>query len=457
MIVAFALALACASPPPALVVVVSLDTLRADRCGPWGGPPGLTPNLDRLATEGVVFTHAYATSNETRFSHASIFTGRWASELQPLDDGFHLPPGTPTLATILRAQGWRTAAFVAGGHVAREYGFDQGFEVFEDRWDYGSLMDTGRAAAAWLAAEDPTQPTLLFVHGYDVHPRYLKPTPFGYSRADVDHPGRARLAGRLPDGTAGIVADRLTLEQGTLELMTRGRRRFDDAAVRADPALAALALTDADVAHVRGLYDGAVGWVDAALGRFLADLDAQRRLDGALVVVLSDHGEALGERGVYHHRFALDDSTTHVPLIVRFPDGARGGTAVDAAVDLTAIVPTVLAHAGLGPPAGALGPDLAAWARGEVPATALAYAEGAERLLGVTDGPRRLVAEGLSPDNPWLVEGLRGLPADAPLYRGDPALREALVAWRARLPRASGAPAPAAVETSRRAGYWSSP
>ena len=453
-----------------LVVLVSIDTLRDDHVGRVVGEgaraASLTPNLDRLAREGVRFTHAYATANETRLSHASVFTGRYPSELSALD-AFTLPREVPTLPEALGAYGWQSAAFVAGGHLAGRYGIGRGFGTWKDDADWGSLQATVPDALAWLDTRDAARPTLLFVHGYDPHERALKPTPFGYAFADRDDGGRAAVAGRMHTGTAGIVDGVLTFEEGLLELTARTRPRFDATGLHADPELAPMALTAGDRAHLAGLYAGGVAWADAQFGRLMAGLDARGLLANATVVVFSDHGEGLGEQGVYHHRFHLSEETLHVPLLVRPPGGTPAGRTVEDVVDLTDLLPTVLGWAGATVPAGARGHDLgpAIDGSGRV-GRAHAHAEGALRSVSVASATGRLTLGGLSVDNPALVGLARTLPLDAPAWTptGDAAraeggaetLRAALLTWREGLPRAAAAPTRAVVEGTRAGGYWSS-
>jgi arylsulfatase A-like enzyme len=454
-----------ATDPAPLVVMVSLDTLRADRVGALRDGTPLTPSLDRLATEGIRFVHARANANETRPSHAVLFTGRPASTLAPLDT-FRLPPGTPTLAGALASHGWQTAAFVAGGHLARGAGLEQGFDSWNDTAEWGSLAQTGDAALGWLdRARDADRPAFLFVHGYDAHERYLKPSPFGYAFTDRDDPSRAARAGRMPGATAGIVGGLLTFEEGLLERETRIRPRLDATHLAAAPSLAALRWTDADRAHLSGLYDGGVAWADAQLGRFLAGLDARGLLDDATVIVLSDHGEALGEAGFVHHRFELDDAVLDVPLVVRLPGGAGAGRVVDDLVDLSDVTPTVLARAGIAPLAGADGHDLGPALAGTGPVgRTTSVAEGGVRQIAIASSTGALVLSGLSATNPRLPAVARALPLDAPAWtrtgsarEADTAdtLRQTLVAWRETHPAAAPPPEASVVRGTRAAGYWS--
>ena len=190
-----ALGIACAPAPPGgegrdpaappssarpSVVVVSLDTLRADRLGCYGDERGLTPNLDRFAAEALLFENAFSQSNNTVQSHASLFTSRYPSELCRLGPAYRLGAGSPpTLAEVLSAYGYQAGAFVAGGHLDPSFGLDAGFQEYAAPAQWGSLYHTWPLALKWLDRVDPARPTFLFLHGYDTHARYVKPTPFG--------------------------------------------------------------------------------------------------------------------------------------------------------------------------------------------------------------------------------------------------------------------------------------
>jgi arylsulfatase len=401
---------ACAAhPPPSLVVVVSLDTLRADRLGAYGSAAGLTPNLDRFAAEGVVFTRAWAQANETLYSHASLFTSRHASEVSALDGHFQYPAGRTSLAAAFRAAGWATAGFVAGGELSASFGLDDGFVTWDDGASFGSLCQTGPAAIRWLDARVRRQPILLFVHGYDTHDRYLKPPPLGYAEADPTYAGLGATIARKTGESSNVVGGRWSEGGARIEALSLLHPRFDRGAAIAETDPDAPTLTAEDVAHLRGVYDGAVGWADACFGLFMAGLG--RRLDEAVVVVLSDHGEELGEHGVFHHRYSLGDEVLAVPLIIRSPGNGAGR--VDGPVDLLDVAPTILELAGLPPLPGAEGVSLAGTLGGEAwEGREVSLAEGRLRLRSVRAGSARLTFEGFNAGDPTAEATLRQAPAD---------------------------------------------
>ncbi|MEB2344987.1 MAG: sulfatase-like hydrolase/transferase [Deltaproteobacteria bacterium] len=302
-------ALACtpdAPPPPAperplRVVLVSIDTLRADHVGAYGAGPGRTPALDALAATGVRFENAITPAPITLPSHTTLLTG-----LDPPEHGIHhnglfrLRDDVPTLAAHLREAGYATAAFVGSFVLAERFGLARGFDVYDDTFALGSPSHGGVAVAerpadqvvdaalAWLAAAPDR--SFLFVHLYDPHAEHQPPEPFA----------------------------------------TR---------------------------HRGNLYAGEIAFADAEVGRLL-DAVAARWPDGAtLVAVTSDHGESLGEHGEDSHSFTLYDATQRVPLLLRGP-GLPAGVTVAPVVRLADVAPTLLAALGASPLPGATGRPL---------------------------------------------------------------------------------------------------
>jgi len=460
-------------PPP--IILVSIDTLRADRLGAWGNPGGLTPSLDRFAAEAVVFERTYSQAGETLFSHASLFTSRYPSELGRLAYDFVAPEGDPTLAEVLGHYGYQSAAFVSGGHLAPGLGLERGFDLWRSLVDWGSLHETGPAALAWLDRRletDPAraeQPFLLFVHGYDPHHRYLKPPPFGYLYTDADYRGVGEEAAARLNGTAMIFDGWLHTPQRVAELLDFREPRLFGAPMKARLAEAVAGgepgskqLTARDVQHIRRIYDGAVSYADAWFGLFMAGLQRRGLLDEAVVVVLSDHGESLGERGLFNHRYSLSDEDLHVPLMVRLPGGEGGGRRVGEVVELTDLMPTLLEIAGAAPPAEIRGISLGGALAGGAHPRRAAFSEGAFRQVSARSLEARLTYEGVGADSPWLTGLLEVAPLDGAGFtaEGAPedaeALRSAMVVWQRSLVRGEGGGVvdPALRERLRERGYW---
>ena len=418
------LALGCASAPPEPtidnVLIVSFDTLRRDRLGAYGSVDGLTPNLDAFAEQAVVYERAVASANETLFSHASIFTGRYASDLGPVDYTFTLPQEVPTLAEVFGLYGYRTGAFVAGGHMDPAFGLDRGFGTYESVRDWGSLFHTVPPALEWL--DGSGKPFFLVVHGYDAHHRYLKPGV------------------ELPSGLAGEIAAR---HSGTARI-AGGRyhreARFEELfeGLRYTPVDGGELLSGGDLEALEGVYDGAVRYADAWFGELMAGLEARGRLDDTLIVVLSDHGEDLGEHGVFNHRPPLCEHVVDVPLMIRYPD--RRAERIGLTTSLTEVAPIVYGAAEVPPPAGLESGG------------GVAFAESAFRESLIVHGDKRLSWSGLSPSNPLI--GLL-MPSATEGWVGDPSLREGLVSWRlARTPPGGGEPDEERRKLLQEGGYW---
>ncbi len=436
----------CVQQRPNLVIV-SLDTLRADRLGAYGNMDGLSPNLDRFAGESWVFDQAFAQANETIYSHASLFTSRYPSELMALRGDFRIPDGTRTLAGALHGAGWETAGFVAGGHMAQEYGLSAGFTRWEDGASWGSLQETGAQAIHWLDTRKDEKPFFLLIHGYDTHERYLKPPPFGRSalpkgKPETGNHSAATASENLGEalgeqvGGASLVFDGHAFSSVDAALwLSSERSRFDRGAGLAEWDPAATALKPEDVAHLAGLYDGAVVWMDAQFGLLMAELEERGVLDESWVVVLSDHGEELGELGTFGHRAGLADANLHVPLLIR-PPGGGPGQRLDSLVALIDVAPTLLQVLGQVDLPGAEGRSLLPLMGGGAPWEARpVFSEGALRLLSARGPGARLTCEGLSSDNPHTSALIRTLPVDERTLRltGDAAetetLRAALADW----------------------------
>ncbi len=291
-------------PKRPVVLLVTLDTTRADYLGCYGAEfPGISPRIDALAQEGVLFTQAISQAAVTPVSHASILTGLWPynHELRAMHGQFHSPldSGKVTLAEILKEQGYDTGAFVSALPVTAYFGFDQGFDHFDANFgskqglaagvkdgmvNTGGLQrtagDTTDAALAWMQQRD--NPFFLWLHYFDVHDDHMKPPAEEF---------------------AGVV----------FSLDDRTRRRE--------------------------LYRLELTYMDRELGRVFDSLEAMKLWESAVVIVTSDHGEGLGDHDWWTHG-VLYQEQVRVPLIVKAP-GMNAGRRVDSTVRCLDIVPTV--------------------------------------------------------------------------------------------------------------------
>jgi choline-sulfatase len=283
------------TPPPSRtarhLLLVTIDTLRADRLGAYGNTTVSTPNLDRLAREGAMAVHA-AHVPITRPSHVSLFTGLYPAE-HGIRDNVSPPLGNsvPVLAELLQQRGFRTGAFVSSIVLSKQSGLGRGFAHYADRFDIGdddarflnTIQKRGDVtvgeATAWLA-ESGQERRFAFVHLYDPHDPYEPPEPY-----------TSRYAGRP--------------------------------------------------------YDGEVAWSDELVGRLDAALGAAGLRDDTLVVVTSDHGEGLDEHGEAVHGFFVYETTLQIPFIVRGP-GVVPGTKLSVLTRTIDVMPTALDLLGLG-------------------------------------------------------------------------------------------------------------
>ncbi|MFZ5479386.1 MAG: sulfatase [Myxococcota bacterium] len=433
-------------PPP--IVLVSMDTLRADRLGAYGNADGLTPNFDRFAEEAIVFEHAYSQATNTPLSHMSLFTSRYPSEVQ-FGRGFNTT--MPTIAQVLSVYGYQTAAFVGGGGMRPEMGLDRGFELYESAVDFASLWHTGPMALQWIDGLDRTKPWFVLVHGYDAHTPYIKPSPYGLAFVDRSHDGPGLNAigsstERAIDGR--LYADTQELEQlYQLELRPRSpesRARLLEMA-RAS-GVEPIELAEADLAQIRGAYDGGVAYGDAMFGVLMAQLESRKVLDEAIVVVIADHGEQLGEDGIFNHCCGTGDAEIRVPLMVRLPGGAQGGRRVSGVVELLDVTPTLLELAGAELPAGLAGKSftsaLLPQEEGAPPfeGKPVAFTQAGFHLVALSargQGDAHLTWWGIGADTPYVADVIEAARLDGPGFvRGEGTsdadaarLRTELVAW----------------------------
>ena len=313
-----------AAPPN--VVIVSIDTMRADRVGMAGADQrSLTPNLVAFAKGAHVFESAFSVSNETLFSHAALFTGQKPSahgELSYL--AFALDPQYPSLAQNLKTQGYVTEAVVAGGHLAPIFGLDKGFDRYNSLGSFGSFQATVPAAIDALGRlRQGESPFLLFVHGYDCHSPYPKPglmfrleSP-GYKGPMLALARQPLTYERIRWGTyfPNFQPEQLVSDDGVGFLSVSMFSALADHAKM--PHHPRQKLDGADVDFLKGSYNAAVRYADHFLGILLESI-AQVEGD-TVVIVLSDHGEDLMDHGFFNHRIGLFDENTQVVLMMAGP------------------------------------------------------------------------------------------------------------------------------------------
>lgn len=316
----------CSAPPPRLLLLISVDTLRADRIGAYGSERGLTPNIDALAQESRVFTAAYAPTTLTLPSVSGLMTGLYPQQIGIRNNESTLPDSVPTLAKAFRARGWRTEAVVSNWVLREDAGLAAGF----DRYDDSMLQleatrplperiaaDTTDAALEALArcTRDADMKCFLWVHYQDPHGPY---TPPEGRRARYLERERAALDGRRllsvlpgPFGVGGIPS----------------YQYFEG---------------EHEVAFYRAGYDAEIAYLDEEVGRLLAALPQRDLASRSVVVLTADHGEALGEGDYWFaHGEFLSEALVRVPLLIRVPNAPPSERS--DVVSLVDLYPTLLA------------------------------------------------------------------------------------------------------------------
>lgn len=319
------------SAPNVLFIVI--DTLRADHLSLQGYDRITDPNLVRIASEGVMFENAYATSSWTLTSHASLFTGRWNYE-HKADGGRDLDDTYPTIAEALTARGYRTGGFIGNFEtVPRRWGFARGFIHYEDYYQtlpqltvssfYGRFLEyyalhkvfgmefsvdrrwapsVNQSALDWIA-QDTERPFFVFINYYDVHAPYISPERARFS--EFENPGGLVNT----DWTTADIYNPKTPEQVQGEI-------------------------DA--------YDGGIYYTDRQIQILLDELDQRGVLQNTIVVITSDHGELFGEHGLWEHHNSLYKPVIHVPLIIWHPESVPQGVRIPTAVSNVSLPVTLM-------------------------------------------------------------------------------------------------------------------
>ena len=319
------------------ILLVVIDTARADRF-PFGGYDRDTaPALRELAAGGVVYTAAYSPAPWTVPAHASLFTGQYPS-LHRTDCGsLRLPDGAVTLAETLRAAGYRTVGYTANPWIGAGYNFQQGFDTYGEVWrevrerspDTGATLTNERVERflRWFAGNPDArrQPFFLFVNYFEPHLAYHPPEP-----------ERSRMLRRVDE--TGRVDELSRLGHPDEMLFILGRSP----------------LTGGDLEILNDLYDGEIAYVDRRLGEVIAVLRQEGLLDGTVIAVTADHGENIGDHGLMDHKMSVHDTLLHVPLVLRYPPLIPAGRVIDEPVQMHDLYPTLLRLAGVQPAAEAI-------------------------------------------------------------------------------------------------------
>lgn len=303
---------ACGKAPRPNVVIITVDTLRADYLGFYGDPAANTPRLDELATASTVFDRAAAPMPITRPSHFSMLTGRYPREHGVLNNSTSLPGAALTLAEILQPSGYSTAAFVGTRLLGPRSGSGQGFESFRSsgsRRERPARQVVSRALE-WLDKQPEDREFFLWVHLFDPHMPYAPPEEF-------------RPAG------AGELTSIHWQQLDTIAAENQGD------------------VPGSILEQTQQLYRGEIAYSDYWIGRLLDGVAARFDLDETLVVLTADHGECF-ENGIYFdHAHCLFEPAMRIPLLVRYPRQFPPATRVSAQVSVIDVAPTVLRAVGI--------------------------------------------------------------------------------------------------------------
>ncbi len=325
------------------VLLITIDTLRADHLSAYGYARKTSPRLDGIAASGILYENAIAQAPNTHPSTAAITTSRYPSDLggNPFK---YIPYPTATLAEAFRNAGYRTSAVVSNVWLRTSMGFDQGFELFDDesamsefyadgqRVAWKNASDVSDAALAWLEAR-PEGPFFLWLHYLDPHHPYEPPPEYreAFSTSYSKNAEFLRDLAAMPTG------------EQTRALTDMGKGKHE--------------VTDEQFAAIVDQYDGEIAYTDAQVGRVLDFLDSRSLRDATVIAVTADHGEEFRDHGSWGHSHTLHRELLNVPLIVAYPGGPAGAR-VTPTVRLIDLAPTLLARAGIPKPSGMRGTDL---------------------------------------------------------------------------------------------------
>jgi len=367
------------SPPRWNVLLISVDSLRADHLGCYGYARNTSPAIDQLSSEGVLFTSCTAPAPWTHPSHMSMLTSLYPTAHGVLSIDSRMRPGCVTLAQVLQDHGYRTGAVISGGRMRPEQGFGQGFELYDDysvlraelvsglvvsenplgTTELPTSAQTNEAALAWLKNGDD-RPFFLFLHYWDVHWDYAPPPPYDEAFG--------------PEYTGTMTGTKADLD----ERLFAGCERND-------------------LERVVALYDGEIRWTDLHIGVVLEELKHSGLYEDTLIILAADHGEEFLEHGGHGHGHSLYEELLHVPLVVKLPSSVQvAPLQVSDPVSLVDVMPTVLDVLDIDPPERLDGTSLAPLVKGESwPVPRPVFAEGVvgKSRCMVRVGQRKLIRD----------------------------------------------------------------
>lgn len=292
-------------PPNCNVILISVDTLRADHLGIYGYEKQTSPNIDQFAKDAMVFENAFAQSSWTLPSHASMLTGKYSQKLdvEVLSDRL---PENSGIAEILKSNGYQTAAYTSGSFINEDHGFARGFDTFEENNSWQDANILTQNAISWLTNNQQNK-FFLFLHYFHIHDPY---SPKENSAGSID-----------PNYTGSLKSFDIS------QIVKLNKRE--------------ITLPQSDLNHLKTLYDAELLELDKELGRIFDLLSETKLIDNSIIIITSDHGEEFGEHGIWGmHAYSLYDELIKVPFIIRVPTFNKPQR-IPNLVELTDIVPTI--------------------------------------------------------------------------------------------------------------------
>ncbi len=333
------------------VILISLDTLRADHLSAYGYPKKTSPHIDRWAKKSLLFKNSFSNASWTLPSHMSLMTSLYPSIHGVDDKSKKLSESTRTLAEVLKENGYKTAAFTGGTNVSKVYGFDKGFDFFKESYDATietpgqgwRLSHIEKSLSSWLNTNVDVK-FFLFLHCWDPHEPFIKHSYL--SEFESSYSGQLSILDTYSDF---IKSPEFKNHEGFFNI-----NLFYNEVINKD----LISLTKEDKEHIVALYDNEIRFVDHYFGKLIAHLEHLDLMDKTIIILWSDHGEELFERGkIMHGSARLYDEQIHVPTIVYIP-GYRGPKVNSNLVQSIDIAPTILDILGIEPESNFMGISL---------------------------------------------------------------------------------------------------
>ncbi|MBI5376628.1 MAG: sulfatase [Candidatus Schekmanbacteria bacterium] len=311
------------------VVLITIDTLRADRLGCYGYKKDVSPAIDKFAGESVRFENAIIQVPYTGPSHCSILTGKYAANHGVMSNGYKLSPDNITLAEVLKEYDYSTGAAIGAWVLKKMYDYNQGFDSYlEDKSGERRASSVNKDILPWIK-NNKNKKFFAWIHYYDVHCAYNPPKKFKE---------------KFGQGYSGELNPKKKC----------GDTYYNKVQMEAR-----------DVEYVKNMYDGEIAYTDSKINGVLKKLKKWGLFENTIIVITSDHGEELHEHGKFGHDYALCDYEVKVPLIIHYPGMKLSNRVVSEQVDSISIMPTILELLGIPSPDGIDGKSFANLLKGE--------------------------------------------------------------------------------------------